>query len=143
MPVWAKNILPWLLKVWPWVKKILIYIANLLVLTLVYLLVEYLGGLLLYPDNANCLNFGLCWSMILATICLMLPRLAGRIFFGITYYAALLWTLAQAAYNSVFSRMMWLTDVAYAGEGAGYAGGITSAAVDGIKCAEALIKNHL
>ncbi len=27
------------------------------------------------------------------------------------------------------------------GEGAGYAGGITSAAVDGIKCAEALIKN--
>jgi uncharacterized FAD-dependent dehydrogenase len=25
------------------------------------------------------------------------------------------------------------------GEGAGYAGGITSAAVDGIKCAEALI----
>ena len=28
-----------------------------------------------------------------------------------------------------------------AGEGAGYAGGIMSAAVDGIQCAEALIKN--
>jgi phosphoglycerol transferase MdoB-like AlkP superfamily enzyme len=122
MPVWAKNILPWLLKLWPWVKKILIYIANLLVLTLVYFLVEFLGGLILYPDNANGLNFGLCWSMILAVICLLLPSLAGRIFFGVTYYAILLWTLSQAAYNSVFSRMMWLTDIAYAGEGAGYIG---------------------
>ena len=30
-----------------------------------------------------------------------------------------------------------------AGEGAGYAGGITSAAVDGLKCAEALVKKYL
>ena len=29
------------------------------------------------------------------------------------------------------------------GEGAGYAGGITSAAVDGMRCAEALMKDHL
>ena len=28
------------------------------------------------------------------------------------------------------------------GEGAGYAGGILSAAVDGLKCAEAMIRNH-
>lgn len=27
------------------------------------------------------------------------------------------------------------------GEGAGYAGGITSAAVDGLRCAEALVQN--
>ena len=28
------------------------------------------------------------------------------------------------------------------GEGAGYAGGILSAAVDGLKCAEAMIRSH-
>lgn len=29
------------------------------------------------------------------------------------------------------------------GEGAGYAGGISSAAVDGMRCAEAVIKRHM
>jgi len=37
--------------------------------------------------------------------------------------------------------MSQLTGLYPCGEGAGYAGGITSAAVDGVKCAEALIES--
>ena len=104
--------------------KILCYLKNLLILAAAYFLVEYLTALLLNPDNTNGLVFGLCWSVILAVICLAVPRLVGRIFFGITYYFILLWSLAQIVYDGVFNRMMWLTDMGFAGEGTGYWGDI-------------------
>ena len=44
--------------------------------------------------------------------------------FGVSYYFYLLWTLAQAGYYSVFGRMMWLPDILYAGEGAGFLGDV-------------------
>ena len=106
------------------VLKALCYLKNFLVLAGAYFLIEYLSALLLCPDNSNGLVFGFCWSAILAVVCLMLPRLAGRIVFGITYFFMLLWTLAQSAYDGVFNHMMWLTDIGYAGEGAGYIGDI-------------------
>ncbi len=112
-------------------KKILkllgTFLKRLLPLTAAYFLVELLAFLLLEPGETAPLAFGLCWGMLLAALCLVLPRLAGRIFFGITYYVILLWTLAQIAYDSVFDRMMWLTDMFYAGEGADYLTDILSA----------------
>ena len=110
----------------PMIRKILIYLKNLLFLSGAYFLTEGLTAYLLQPDNGNGLIFGLLWSVLLASVCLVLPRLAGRICFGITYYVSLLWSLAQIAYDSVFSRMMWLTDIGYAGEGAPYLGDIIS-----------------
>ena len=47
----------------------------------------------------------------------------------------------DAVLTGVESRSTGIKGFYPCGEGAGYAGGITSAAVDGIKCAEALIKN--
>lgn len=110
----------------PAVRKVLTYLKNLLLLAGAYFLTECLTALLLKPDTLNGLAFGALWALLLATICLVLPRLAGRIFFGITYYVSLLWALAQIAYYSVFSRMMWLTDIGYAGEGAPFLGDIIS-----------------
>ena len=102
---------------WAYLKKLLFPAAA-------YFLVEALTALLLKPGSGNGLWFGLLWALLLSTLCLILPKMAGRIFFGITYYASLLWALAQVAYYSVFGRMMWTADVGFAGFGADYFGDI-------------------
>ncbi len=107
----------------PW-KSAAKAIVRILLLTAAYFLVEALAALLLGAETLNGLLFGLLWALLLASVCLLLPRLGGRILFGITYYAAALWMLAQSAYYSVFGRMMWMTDVGYAGEGAPFFGDI-------------------
>ena len=101
-----------------------IFLAKLLLLASAYFLIELLAAWILMPDSLFGLAFGACWALLMAAICLVLPRLAGRITFGITYYFSLLWTLAQTGYYQVFRRMMWLGDVFYAGEGAGFLGDV-------------------
>lgn len=89
-----------------------------------YFLVEVLAAAVLLPEELNGLLFGVLWSFVLAGVAVVLPRLAGRIFFGITYFFSLVWTLAQIGYCSVFDRMMWLSDIFYAGEGAVFIGDV-------------------
>lgn len=108
----------------PVVQKALIYLKNLLLLAGAYFLTECLTAFLLRPESLNGLAFGALWALLLASVCLALPRLAGRITFGITYFVVLLWSLAQIAYYRVFGRMMWFTDIGYAGEGAPFLGDI-------------------
>ena len=96
------------------------FLKNLLLLTVAYFLIEVFAAWILRPDVFSGIGFALCWSVGLAAVSLVLPRLAGRIFFGVSYYFFLLWTLAQIAYYQIFNRMMWLSDVFYAGEGAGF-----------------------
>ena len=108
-------------------KGIGLFLLRLLELSAAYLSIEALGAWILQPESFGWLWFGASWSLILASIALLLPRKGGKIFFGITYYFFLLWTLAQTGYCRMFSRMMWLTDVFYAGEGADYLGGVLGA----------------
>ena len=89
-----------------------------------FLAVELFAWLLLLPGEWSPLLFGLLWSLLLGILCVILPRKAGRIIFGIVYYLATLWTLAQTGYYSVFGRMMWMQDVFYAGEGAAFFGDV-------------------
>ena len=96
------------------------FCVKLLLLTGAYFLIELLAAWILMPESLFGLAFGFCWAAVLAAISLILPGIAGRIFFGITYYFYLVWTLAQTGYYKVFNRMMWLSDVFYAGEGAGF-----------------------
>ena len=100
------------------------FFLRLLVLAAAYFLIEVLAALVLQPAGLSGLGFGALWAFLLAGICLILPRLGGRIFFGISYYFYLLWTLAQSGYCAVFGRMMWLGDIFYAGEGADYFGDV-------------------
>ena len=104
----------------PVVRKVLIYLKNLLLLAGAYFLIECLAALLLKPESLNGLAFGALWALLLTSVCLALPRVVGRITFGLTYYVSLLWSLAQVGYNCVFGKMMWFTDIGYAGEGAPY-----------------------
>jgi phosphoglycerol transferase MdoB-like AlkP superfamily enzyme len=96
------------------------FFGKLLLLTGAYFLIEVLAMWILQPEELWGLAFCAFWAAFLSGFWLILPRLAGRILFGITYFFMLIWTLAQTAYYSVFSRVMWLSDIVYAGEGAGY-----------------------
>lgn len=92
-----------------------------------YFLIELLTYALLLPGELTPLGFGLLWAVLLANLCGMLPRLVGRIVFGVTYFFYLLWGLAQTGYYTIFGRMLWLQDAFYAGEGAAYIGDILGA----------------
>ena len=105
-------------------KKIFQYLLKILPVFLAFFLVECLCALILQPGELTSLAFGAAWALLLTAVVLLLPPLAGRIAFGVTYYFSLLWMLAQTGYNSVFGKMMWLTDMFYAGEGADYFGDI-------------------
>ena len=89
-----------------------------------FFLIELLCFCLLRPAFTTGLRFGALWAGILACILSLLPRKAGRITFGVLYYVVLLWALAQAGYYEVFGKMMWLSTIAYAGEGAGFLGDV-------------------
>ena len=103
------------------------YLCKLFMLAVPYFLIELLAFLTLSPGSGYSLAFGACWALLLSAFSLFLPRLAGRIFFGVTYYFMLLWTLAQIGYHSIFTRMLWLSEMFYAGEGADYLTDVLSA----------------
>lgn len=93
---------------------------RLCVLAATYYLVEGFAAMLLRPDDLMGFWFGALWSFLLAAVAMMLPRLGGRIFFGVTYFAFVGWTLAQTGYDCVFGNIMWITDSFYASEGFGF-----------------------
>ena len=105
-------------------KKILRYLLKILPIFTAFFLVECLCLLILKTGDLTALAFGVAWAALLTALVVILPRTAGRITFGVIYYFSLLWMLAQTGYNSVFGKMMWLTDIFYAGEGADYFGDI-------------------
>lgn len=106
------------------VMAVLHYVGKLLMLAAAYYLVELLAVVILKPQVWSVYVFSGLWSLMLAGIAMVLPQLAGKIWFGVTYGFFLLWTLAETAYHSVFNRMMWLGDIVYAGEGAGFLGDV-------------------
>ncbi len=102
------------------------YFVDFLLLASAFFLIELLAFLLLKPADATGLLFGAVWSVMLAGFLLCLPRKAARIGFGILYFVFLLWALAQAGYYQVFDKMMWLSTIGYAGEGAVFLGDVIS-----------------
>jgi len=103
-----------------------VYPIGFAVLFAAFFLIEYFGFLLLKPEGYTALAFGALWSLMLTCIIFCLPRLAGRILFGILYFLMLLWMLAQSAYYLVFDKMMWLSTIGYAGEGVTFLGDVIS-----------------
>ncbi len=104
--------------------SVLRFFVNMLYLAVPYFLVELLGFVLLSPGDGMPLAFGCLWAVLLSCLVLLLPRRAGRIVFGITYYVFTIWTMAQAGYDQVFDKMMWLSAILYAGEGAVFLGDV-------------------
>lgn len=96
------------------------FCLHLAILAGLFFLTELLIYLLVMPETVWPLLFGFVWAVLLGCICLLLPRLAGKIVFGICYFIPLLWGLSQVGYYFVFDKMMWLSTIRYAGEGMVY-----------------------
>lgn len=64
------------------------------------------------------LVFGFLWSVLFAGIVLCLPRIAGRIVFGVLYFLLLFWALAQTGYYLTLGNLMWISTTSLARESA-------------------------
>lgn len=100
------------------------FFFNLLLIATPFFLIELFGSLLLSPPDHIVFAFGAVWALLLASLLLLLPRKAGRIVFGIVYFILAGWTIAQCGYFLVFGKLMFVSTIFFAGEGAGYLGGI-------------------
>ena len=89
-----------------------------------YFLVECYAYLLLQPGDLMPLAFGGAWALLLGTLVLLLPKTAGRIAYGVSYYVIAGWTIGQTGYYQTFGKMMWLTDMLYLDEGAVFLGDV-------------------
>lgn len=105
---------------------ILTFLKNFFLLVMAYFLVEVLTAVILKPQNWSSYIFSLLWAFLFSAVALLLPRLAGRIWFGITYFVFLAWSMAQTGYYRIFGKLMWISDVFFADEGAGYIGDVLS-----------------
>jgi len=104
-------------KTWTWLKRIL-------PLSGAFFAVELLAFFLIQPKDLTGLWFGAFWALLLSGGILCLPRLAGRIAFGIAFYFSLLWMLTQAGYYDVFGKLMWMADLFFTGESLDYFGDV-------------------
>lgn len=86
------------------------------------LLVLYMLG----SSSSSAVAFGILWSALFSGLVLFLPRLAGRIVYGLLYFPLLLWGLAQIGYYQFFGNLMWLSTTTLAGEGTNYLGDVLS-----------------
>ena len=100
------------------------YLVGFVTVFLSFFLIELLAFILLKPVGLTGLAFGSLWAVLLACFVLLFPRKAARIIYGVLYFVLLLWALAQAGYYQVFGKMMWLSTIGYAGEGAAFLGDV-------------------
>ncbi len=91
-----------------------------------FFLVELFGFILLGPKTVFPLVFGIFWSLLLTSLILLCPRKAGRIIFAISWSLYFIWGMTQAGYYHVFGKLMWLSTLLYAGEGAQFIGDVLS-----------------
>ena len=63
------------------------------------------------------LAFGALWAAILSGFVRLLPAKAGRVAYGILYFAAAIYAAVETGYFYLFSELMWLSDFRYASEG--------------------------
>lgn len=92
-----------------------------------YFLVEYYAYIQLQPGDLMGLAFGGGWAVLFGAVVLWLPKLAGRITYGITYYVMVVWAIGQTGYYQTFGKLMWLTDMFYLDEGAVFLGDVVGA----------------
>ena len=66
------------------------------------------------------LAFGGLWGIFLTALCRALPRRAGQILFGVSYFLALGYAAVETGYYILFGEMMWISDFRYASEGSAF-----------------------
>ncbi len=98
-------------------KPITYYFVGFFAIFAAFFAIELVVLSMLGADSFTGLAFGFLWSALFAGIVLCLPRLAGRIVFGILYFPLLLWALAQTGYYLTLGNLMWVSTTTLAKEG--------------------------
>ena len=90
-----------------------------LLIPVAYALIEVFAFLFLLDEAIDWwpLAFGALWAGLLSGIVFMLPRMAGRIVFGISFFTFLAYSAAQTGYFILFGQMLWVSEFRYASEG--------------------------
>lgn len=89
-----------------------------------FLLIELFGLCFLLPEGEKGtfpFAFGLLWSGAISGVLFLLPAVAARIAYGISYFLSAVYAGFQTGYYLLFSGMLWLSDFRYAAEGSDYA----------------------
>lgn len=66
------------------------------------------------------LAFGALWALLLTGLIRILPGLAARVTYGVTYFLSVIYAGVQTGYYILFSEMMWFSEFRYASEGSDY-----------------------
>ena len=95
---------------------------SLVMVPLSFLLVEAVGWLFLKEGEATPwpLAFGALWAILLTGLIRAMPRKAGRIVYGITYFLFAAYTVVQTGYFHLFGSMMWVSEFLYVSEGSAF-----------------------
>jgi len=101
-------------------KPITYYVLGFFAIFASFFAIELVTLSMLGVNSLNGLAFGFLWSVLFAGIVLSLPRLAGRIAFGVLYFPLLLWALAQTGYYLVLGNLMWVSTTTLAKEGTAF-----------------------
>ena len=64
--------------------------------------------------------FDAFWIVLLCTLCLVLPKTAGRILYAFLLIVFSVWTFANYIYHCVFKQFLWISDISMASEGTDY-----------------------
>lgn len=99
-------------------NRALRFLLQLLLLTLAYFSAELIVALFVETKTWLPYAFGFLWSLLFATVALLLPRKIGRVFFLVTFFLSGAYALAQAAHFDMFRKLTFFTSVFYVGEGA-------------------------
>lgn len=94
----------------------------LILVSVSFLLVELVGWLFLKEGTEAPwpLAFGALWALILTGLIRALPRKAGRIVYGVSYFLFAAYTIVQTGYFHLFKSMMWVSDFRYVSEGSDF-----------------------
>lgn len=66
--------------------------------------------------------FNILWITLICSLCVSLPKIAGRIVYALLTVIFGIWTFANYIYHCIFKQFLWIGDIIMAGEGSDYIG---------------------
>lgn len=91
-----------------------------------FLAIELFLRIFVGASDLYSLAISAMWAIAGTAGLLLFPRRVGQVLYGIGYFALALFACAQAGCVKILGHMIWVSDIAHAGEGADYTGAITS-----------------
>lgn len=85
-------------------------------LFLSFMFSEFIMYLSFNPPTVMPLLFGALYALAITFVLLSLPKIPAMILFAVGYAAMTLWSLVQVVYYSIFGRLIWTNDTAFASD---------------------------